>query len=101
MATKKKKVEEVLPPVDAPVVVSDEGLQVLADIVAEPVVEVMGDCILLELHERDDGWWGARIIHPGYPEQSWHAPHRGGVEAAARRWLADEGLNLPVQVAIV
>lgn len=102
MATKRKKaVEEVLPPVDAPVEVSDEAVQVIADITADPVVEVMADCVLLEVHEREDGWWGARIIHPGFPEQNWHAPHRGGVEAAARRWLADEHIALPVQVAVV
>lgn len=101
MAKKSKKIEEVLPPVEAVSEATPEIVQLIDDIVADPTVEVMTDCVLLEVHEREDGWWGARIIQAGYPEQNWHAPHRGGVEAAARRWLMEEQIALPVQVIVV
>ena len=79
------------PEAPSPVIVEDDA----------HTPEVLGDVVLIEVHERDDGWWGARILLPGFPEANFHAPHRGGVEAAARAWCRDNAISQPVHVVVV
>lgn len=57
--------------------------------------------ILLELHEREDGWWGARVTYPGGDELSFHAPRRQGVEGAAYRAIQQRAPELPLVIKVV
>lgn len=105
MATKKKpkaaEVETTVEELEAPVVV------VTADPVVEPAaVELVPEAqpevfVLLELHEREDGWWGGRLTFPGGEAQTFHAPRRPGVEGAAYRILAMRECHLPLVIQLV
>lgn len=72
---------------------------------SEPVVELAPAepeiFVLLELHEREDGWWGARVTYPGGDELSFHAPRRQGAEGAAYRAIQQRAPELPLVIKVV
>ena len=111
MATKKKtaKAEAVFDAVDAiGTVESEPQVAVSVGEVAELTVELDApeaiepvEHILLELHDRDDGWWGGRITFPDGRQFSMHAPGRRGVEGAAYRVINAQAPALPVVIKMV
>lgn len=106
MATKKKpKAAEVETPVEeleAPVVVvTVEPLEAEPELVVEPVEAEPEIHVLMELHEREDGWWGARVTYPGGDELTLHAPRRQGVEGAAYRAIQQRAPELPLVIKVV
>lgn len=101
MATKKKaKAVETL---DAPVVTVEDTapaeevtVELDAETAAEPDVFV-----LMQLHERDGGWWGCAVTFPGGEHLSLHAPTRSGVESAAYRVINAKAPTMPVVIQFV
>jgi hypothetical protein len=73
----------------------------------EPTVEPVTEeaqpevFVLFELHEREDGWWVGGVTFPGGDCQSFHAPRRAGVEAAAHRLIAVRAPELPLVIKVV
>lgn len=107
MATKKTTkpkaaaVEMPVEELEAPVVVItvdpvEQSILITDETPADPEVY-----ILLELHEREDGWWGARVTYPGGDELSFHAPRRPGVEGAAYRAIQQRAPELPLVIKVV
>lgn len=104
MATKKTskpKAAEVETP-DAPVVAVSHDESAPVAIVVEPEhVDQPTEFVLLELHEREDTYWGGRVTFPNGDQMSMHGPSRRGVEGSAYRIINAKAPTLPVVIQLV
>ena len=100
-ATKLKATDEAVVP-EAPIVTVTRDESAPVAVVVEPdVVDEPAEFVLLELHERDDTYWGGRLTFPNGDQMSMHAPQRRGVEGSAYRVINAKAPTLPVVIKIV
>ena len=97
MATKTTK-PKTSKPKPITVALDETPVEVIADVeaVLDPV-----DHVLLELHEREDGWWGGRVTFVDGHSLSMHAPHSGGVESSAYRVINAKAPTAPLVIKVV
>lgn len=85
----------------AVVVVVDEAPVTETTVELDPAEAEPDVYVLMELHERDGGWWGCAVTFPGGESITMHAPTRTGAEGAAYRIINAKAPTLPVVIKYV